>query len=92
MSLLKVSPADLANFQAELATLNSERDQRGLIKKFLLASGPRLTQTTWHWFFCDSTSVVDEALLCLRAIVDAQLSQHRVKYMVIEFLQSGGLE
>lgn len=45
MSLLKVSAADLATFQAELATLNSERDQRGLIKKFLLASGPSFTQT-----------------------------------------------
>ena len=39
MSLLQASPADIAAFHTELIALNSEKDQRGLIKKFLVASG-----------------------------------------------------
>lgn len=39
MSLLKATPADIAAFHTELVALNSEKDQRTLIKKFLVASG-----------------------------------------------------
>ncbi len=41
MSLLKVSEADIAAFHAEMMALNSEKDQRTLLKKFLVSSGAR---------------------------------------------------
>ena len=41
MSLLKAQPAEIATFHSELEQLKSEKEQRSLIKKFLLASGGR---------------------------------------------------
>lgn len=39
MSALKVSEADLMKFHAEMMALNSEKDQRTLLKNFLFSSG-----------------------------------------------------
>lgn len=47
MSLLKVSEADIAAFHAEMMALNSEKDQRTLLKKFLISSGARC-ETSLH--------------------------------------------
>ncbi len=37
--MLKVSEADVMKFHAEMSALNSEKEQRLLLKKFLMASG-----------------------------------------------------
>lgn len=44
MSALKVSEADVMKFYNEMMALNSEKEQRGVLKTFLLSSGTHSTQ------------------------------------------------
>lgn len=43
MSALKVSEADVMAFYNEMMALNSEKEQRGVLKSFLLSSGVHST-------------------------------------------------